>query len=298
MKALLVRIINGLFFCYNFLRLTGKSLPRNFIAWLMFCQKGPDPSRVVGFDALKQRKRSDTIFIFGSGSSLAKLDAEAWREIGRHNTLSFNYFFVQDFVDIDFHLLRELGDEKDSAATREALNAQVGNALWQNPRFSNALFVIQNQWSAYASRRFMTSGYLPPSREILFFRNAERRQKALSKSFGDGLTHGPGTLTDCINLAYLAGFRKIVLAGVDLNDRRYFWMIKNTPYFPVPGVTKDGGEYSADADDTGEVHRTAHGIVTFLEDWKDSLAVENVTLSVLNPESLLATVLPVHNISG
>ena len=87
-----------------------------------------------------------------------------------------------------------------------------------------------------------------------------------------------------MNFAYLIGWKRIVLAGVDLYDRRYFWLDRDTPR------SVDVGR-GAGVDDTHD--RLGSGIVAELARWAAFLADEGVELSVLNPRSLLADVLPV-----
>src|SRR5687767_720284 len=57
---------------------------------------------------LRATRKSDTLFVFGSGASLNAVSASQWQEIGRHDTLGFNWFVRQEFVRCDYHLIREI----------------------------------------------------------------------------------------------------------------------------------------------------------------------------------------------
>jgi hypothetical protein len=83
---------------------------------------------------LRVTRKSDTIFIFGSGYSINDITEPEWSHFEQHDPFSFSWFLYQDFV------------------------------------------------------------------------------------------HIAGTLTDCAKFAYLLGWKNIVLAGVDLYDRGYFWL--------------------------------------------------------------------------
>lgn len=296
-KKIIIYFVNFIWRIYNFIRIEFKSFPKSMVALFQYNLHAKFLSNVVSFDEVCAEKKDDTIFIFGCGSSLSYLTDDQWREISAHQTMSFNYFFVQDFIDVDFHLIREIGDELDTDQRRSDLNRAIGDALSNNRRFKNAILIIQNEWKAYAARLLIASKSLPDKNKVLFFKNGKRGNQPISKSFDRGLTHGPGTLSDCINFAFLAGFKRIVLSGVDLNDRRYFWMIQGTKFFPVKGITFDGGEYSVDAEDTGEMHRTAGNMISFLAMWRKELNQSGVELMVLNPHSLLADVMPVYKFS-
>lgn len=39
--------------------------------------------------------------------------------------------------------------------------------------------------------------------------------------------HKGATLFDVVNISYILGYKEIVLVGIDLYDRRYFWLERN-----------------------------------------------------------------------
>ena len=55
---------------------------------------------------LRASKKSDTVFIFGSGYSLNELEDGDWRHFARHDVFGFNNFVYEKWIPIDFHLLR------------------------------------------------------------------------------------------------------------------------------------------------------------------------------------------------
>ena len=71
--------------------------------------------RALTEEELRRTRKSDTVFIFGSGYSLNDIPPEQWREIERHDTLGFNWFVHQRFVRCDYQLIREIcTTERDS----------------------------------------------------------------------------------------------------------------------------------------------------------------------------------------
>ena len=120
---------------------------------------------------------------------------------------------------------------------------------------------------------------MPPAQPIFLWRTLTDRAEP-STSLKDGLVHVSATLEECVNFAFLMGWKAIVLAGVDLYDRRYFWLPPDQPGY---------GDTTTDIP-----HRTAStGIVDSLGAWRDRFAAEGVQLFVHNPRSLLTSRLPV-----
>ena len=43
-------------------------------------------------------KKSDTIFILGSGSTINEINEKQWKNIKKHSTIGFNYFMFHNFI--------------------------------------------------------------------------------------------------------------------------------------------------------------------------------------------------------
>lgn len=246
-------------------------------------------SRYLELDqlALSRSRRSNTVFVFGSGSSLNELGAAVWQHIARHDTFSVNYFVYQRFVRVDYHLIGELatGDDFDGRQWAPAVADYLAR-LAANPLFDNAILGLQQGWPALQSNRIVASGRLPPRARIFRYRRTARGvYRAPSESLSAGLVHGAGTMVACVNLAYLLGWTTIVLAGVDLYDTRYFWL-------PADATRVEGLTYNVRPPD--EPHVQAEPLVGYFERWAPLLRSNGVRLTVLNPRSLLARVLPVY----
>jgi hypothetical protein len=254
-------------------------------AWLRFLA-ARRAYRFVGPDELAARRRSDTVFVFGSGASLNDIPLDEWRAIAAHDTFGFNWFVHERFVRCDFHLIRGIPDtDVDPRVWRPQL-AEYFRLVATNPCFAGTAFLVQGGFRAINGNRALGYRLLPRDRPVLRWRSRRSPLDAPpSRSFGEGLVHGHSTLQDAVNAAYLLGWRKIVLAGVDLYDRRYFWL--------PPDETRSLDV--ARGADAGSTHsRATTGMVATLGRWGEWLAAEGVALEVLNPQSLLAEVLPVH----
>jgi hypothetical protein len=228
---------------------------------------------------LKRTRRSDTAFIFGSGSSLNTIEPDEWRAIERHDTIGFNWFVHQRFVRCDYQLIREISrTDIDASMWRADLNEYFG-LVKSNPLFRSTIFLVQTGFRATSGNRIIGLELVPKDRPVFLWRSILNRHTPTA-SLQEGLAHGAGTLTECVNFAFLMGWTTIVLVGVDLYDRSCFWL--------PSGATRFG-------DETTEVpHNTVFGgIVDMLAAWRERFESTGVRLFVHNPRSLLARVLPV-----
>ena len=86
-----------------------------------------------------------------------------------------------------------------------------------------------------------------------------------------------------MNFAYLMGWKRIVLVGVDLYDSRYFCVGKDeeTHVIALRGISHK------------EVHMTAkfkkNNIVNVLQHWNPFFKEKQISLEVYNPKSLLVS---------
>jgi hypothetical protein len=98
------------------------------------------------------------------------------------------------------------------------------------------------------------------------------------------VVHAFSSAIGVVNIAYLMGFREIVLVGVDLREKGYFWLAPGEvrPY-EKPGLTASSP--FTDADD----------IVATLGRWRGILSREGVSLSVYSAASRLSEVMPVYS---
>lgn len=244
---------------------------------------------------LPARRKSDTVFIFGSGYSLNDLSPDEWARFADYDVFGFSGFIYQQWIDVDFHLLRGWDEGPAGLDRLPRTTRDYAAQLDGNPRFNGALLLLQSDGSAIFANALVAWGLLNPRRRMARFRTARRLDDLPSERWEDGLTHSIGTLLDCINAAALLGWHRIVLVGVDLYDCRYFW--------GAPDATLEfdaAGRFAESPTDApgrpwDDVHLTASGgIVERVGLWAGLLRERGIELLVYNPRSLLTTVLPVY----
>lgn len=224
--------------------------------------------------ALRATRRSDTAFVFGSGRSLLAISPAEWQRIAAHDTVSFREFPRQSWVHADYHLTGEVDDLDDYA-----------RRLRENPLYAETVFVVQEGWYAVSGNRLVGGRLLPAGARVFrFHRTGRGVYQPPSRSFADGLVHGFNSSISTTNFAVALGWRRIVICGVDLYDKGYFWLDEGeTRSYEKPGIEARSRFTSADQ------------IVDTLGRWRELLAPEGVELLVHNPRSLLAAVMPVFS---
>jgi hypothetical protein len=226
-------------------------------------------------------RTSDTAFVFGSGRSVLEITPDEWERIAGCNTVTFSEFHRQSFVRADYHMVGEVADEPGQDHVRGL--AEYAGRLRENPLYARTVLFLQEGWLARSSNELVGYRLLRPDARLFRYRRANRGVAAPpTRSFRNGLTHGWNSSISATNIALLLGFRRIVLAGVDLYDRGYFWL--------APGERRD----NLPSDDAvAESFPTADGVVELFGHWRALLEPEGVELAVYNPRSLLAETLPV-----
>lgn len=243
--------------------------------------------RLLSPEQLRAARRSDTVFVFGSGYSINDVTPEEWQHFSSHDTLSFNWFPYQRWVRIDYHLIREVAtDDFRPEVWRPALR-EYSELLRTNPHYRDSIFVVQGGPLAINGNRLIGLRLLPEGARVFRFRSRARQHiEPPSDSFRRGLVHSATSVGTCVNFAYLMGWRSIVLVGVDMYDHRYFWLgpeeERRTIDLPGRGLT------------VADPFPAARRMIDTLADWHDRLAARGVTISVYNPRSLLVAELPVY----
>jgi hypothetical protein len=243
---------------------------------------------VLDEDTLKTTKRSHTAFVFGCGFSLNEISTAEWTQIAEHDTIGFNYFSRQRWVRTDYHLVGEVAaqDDLDRLSWVPAIE-EYARLLRDNPFYERTIIGLQAGWYAYQSNRLASSRGLPSGTRVFRYKRIARGlYHPPSRSLSEGLVHGAGSLIGCVNFAYAMGWRRIVIAGVDLYDTRYFWLPSDQGRSDMQQVHGIG---------PAEPHPTAPTVIPYLQRWRELMERDGVSLMVYNPRSLLADVLPVYS---
>ena len=248
----------------------------------------------VSGDAARAQRRSETVFVFGSGYSLTELRPDEWALFAAHDTLGFSGFIYQRWVRTDFHLVRGWDYGEAEAHRRWLRSARAyATTIAENPQFSRTVFVLQDEYPAVFARTLLGYRLLPGGARVVPYRTFRDDSMLPSRRLEDGLTHGTGTLCDAVNLAYVLGWTRIVLVGVDLYDSRYFW----APPESTIGFADSGEMVATRVNFRGTAAVETHpvvrnGLIDLMAQWGAVFRQHGVRLEVYNRRSLLTAVLP------
>jgi hypothetical protein len=178
-------------------------------------------------------KRSDTLFVLGSGGSINSLLPSHWEEIRKHDTLAFSFWLYHDFIpgcfcfeiprspahaEALYALLHRRARDYATVPVifNDVVQAQIRSPQWSEKipfasfeRF-HALFNVGIPGRTVASlARWLAlyhwTGVFHP-REALWYLPKKRASLSMAVAF-----------------ALLCNYRKVVLCGVDLNRPDYFY---------------------------------------------------------------------------
>ena len=243
--------------------------------------------KVLSEEEVAARRRSDTVFVFGSGASLNEISDAEWHRIGQHDVIGLNYFVRQRWVDVGFHYIRELelpfrrSGKYDAKAVvrscRDFCDLVAGNG-----HYRETVLFLQHDFFAEIGKTIVGRKMLPPGQAVCFYKGLRRDglKVAPPRDFGEGLPRQAGAIGGGVSIGRSFGWKRIVLVGVDLYDARYFWL-------PPDSVRGDVARKPSDRHGT-----VGRGIVEIMENWATALRHDGISLEVYNPKSLLRPSLP------
>jgi hypothetical protein len=179
-------------------------------------------------DLPRSIKKSDTLFILGSGASVNEYTDGYWEEIAKHDSVGFNFWMYHDFVP-SFYVYEENLDPQRNQIFYDLFNQKKSDYLgvpiivkdieYKGVSGDKIPEEMKNQ--VYLSTE-LTIGC--KEEEInLFFKKGHKFIESKNRKNINVLLKKSGTLSYLISLAEQLGYKKIVLCGIDLNNSKYFY---------------------------------------------------------------------------
>ena len=180
---------------------------------------------------------ADTFYILGSGASIEDLTREHFDHIAQNSSVGINNWGVHPFVpDIySFESVPWVGDGQDfpramALLGRSDIRSRRPEILILRPKTPSEIDKISVLPDELRTSVSFYGRVTPATRESgnlvqdlhSFFAKLSPRHSALLLDSG-------ASVVRMVSLGILLGFRKVVLAGVDLNGSQYFWE-KNPSY--------------------------------------------------------------------
>ncbi len=267
----------------------------HFLAWRY--QSGAKKINGNLIDPLSWKKKSDKLVILGCGSSINNLSKEEWAEIKTVDSIGVNYFYFHDFVP-SAHFI-ELG--KSQTAYNCVHRYLLNNEQRNEPVFMQIRHLF-NSGRVLKCNSERVSLYSPATMPT---RNVNVINSYLKEYYGwrRRLIHHCSTLDCVVNFAVQAGYKEILLVGVDLSDSRYFWddCQGNDKYadavlacqedYAAANWSLDKKSVHATADDELNKAMKCLSLIEYMGLLNDTVFKDlGVVVSVANPNSLLTKV--------
>lgn len=192
---------------------------------------------------LSASRKSDTVFILGSGPSINDISTKEWEVIDQHDSWGFNFWFCHPFIPTAYFVQSVIRPESDSDIierlddliytmlkdkTKEYENVNLflrGDGINHEKFHDTKLgkFVLNHQGFTkrivpelpVSSKNRIDLDLLYGQLKKLGFYDTHDEPWPVPK-FG-------GSITELISLAAILGYKKIVLCGIDMNDGGHFY---------------------------------------------------------------------------
>lgn len=254
-------------------------------------------------------KQSDTLYIFGSGSSINQLSDADLSIIRDSHSIGINHFFAFDFrpTYYFFEFPRERSDAEWSVGSRKYDFCEVLNTAVK--RYSDTIFIERvttaNTTSVWKRRNKINPTVrrkikmLPTvavwgsdKRSVQNFFSSFNRHKLDSKL--GTIFQARASVVAAISFGRMMDYQNIVLCGVDLNSTEYFWedgQFQRVSEFGVP--TQSGQDSNAihSTMDPNVNSITAYAYIELINDF--CLKPKGIGLYVASASSALYPMLPV-----
>lgn len=251
---------------------------------------------LLGEEGLRARKRSDRIFVFGSGYSLNEIPDAEWLRIAECDSLAFSGSFYLRKFPFTYCMLRGWNETVDGVLNWRKDVEEVLGIIDANPFLDDSLFFLQRGFTATFCNHILASGLWNGARPMRRYYTDKAARFPTPGRWE--IAHRAGTLCSAVSLAVSLGYSEIVLAGVDLYDSRYFWL---PPDKTLGWSESEQKLVASDTNSRGDAadhtHNTVHnGVIDIMGQWREHLSQNyGVRLSVYNPKSLMARSLPVFS---
>lgn len=247
-------------------------------------------------------KKSDTLFILGSGSSINNISEAEWNHISCYDSVGFNFWFVHDFVPTFY-----VYEESHIHSRNQIFYKIIEN---KKDRYKNIPFIIKDLEQPYCNLdlvpNFMkTQIYASNSMhlvrgKLLNKKNFEKILLSLDKFVQKKNKNSTFTifkrkasLSYLIYLGYVLKYKNIVLCGVDLNNSDYFFDNSELYGNVLHPKNIKTNVHATNMVNDGDI-MTISEIIKVMN---DVLLIPNdINLFILNKDSALSYFLPTYKI--
>jgi hypothetical protein len=252
-------------------------------------------------DSILKYKKSDTVFILGSGPSINRLDDSFFQKVREHDSIGFNFWFAHKFVPSIYMF---------QIAIDWSYEPMVNIFYDRSQNYKDVPFLFRGSGVAKGKIDFQDKRLEPLLQKEVYFLNEYPIHSGCSididllieharilgmMDFGRIGTLVPkwrGTLGLIVSLCYQMGYKKIVLCGMDMQDNKHFWD------FPeYADIQEKYGLYDMSTGITNMTCKdySANTVPDYIYKLKDWMFKQNgVELYVANQQTILYPAIPVY----
>jgi hypothetical protein len=236
-----------------------------------------------------------TIFVFGTGASINDYPEEWWSVIRNHHSVGMNFFLLHEHVPT-YHVMEDVHgiraqllryrylERGDYRAVPLIVKTQLTNLSTR--RVKERIEELEALPASIREQTYLSLDFLAAGRTVLEMEESYQRLAAWGlwkpKRRFLVLTKRRGSVSYVINLAVRAGYRRIVLCGIDLNHTEYFYDSRRGEFerseLPVPINDEVGPVHSTNDPDQDPV--TIHDVI---------LAIKNGILDPMGIELMVGS---------
>ena len=177
---------------------------------------------------LREFKKSDTLFILGSGVSILELSKTQLAEIQEHDSFGFNFWLLHKFVPTYYTAeFKPNSDRSDMLWENLAVRAEEYSDTPVFFKYSKTFRQQREKIPEQLKERYLTSHLSIPGMRESSFRNwlkfLDRTGLLAGKTLGGLILFRQASLSWLLVFALRLNYKKIIFCGVDLNSPSYFY---------------------------------------------------------------------------
>ena len=188
-----------------------------------------------GLDRMIKTKKSDTVFILGSGPSINEIDDNGWKHINKHDSWGFNFWFLHEFVpthyitqstpvseldrlmaDLYLSRAKEYREKKCEFFVR---GDNVNYFRFHKSKIAQALSEKKMKLKTLCEHFIIGDCIIKPDKLI----NKMYNLGCFGTKENKNIPKYRSTVCFMISLALMAGYKKIILCGIDMSGNGHFY---------------------------------------------------------------------------
>jgi len=170
-------------------------------------------------------KRSDTLVIYGCGTSINALTSAEKKKLKEYDSVGFNWF-CKSKIPTTFYIIREQASIKRRIGPGETLK-DLSTIMSKKPYINSCLIVHDVREHSPHSLPYpaIVDRIFPYNRGVILKDLRGGNASDFNKDpFTAGIQHGKVTLTNVLHMAFWLDYKNIKFVGIDLYDSKYFWL--------------------------------------------------------------------------